>query len=103
VVKCLEIFRVTYKPAKLWDVKVEVLEEYDAEVVEKRGIDSSQKVLQILINAFEYKFGESGEDKACGRRQVLACCVGERPRGTKLEVKGFESGHHCQGSGHRIG
>jgi len=53
---------------KLWDVKVEVHEEYDAEVVEKRGIYSGQKVLQVFINTFEYKFGESGEDKACGRR-----------------------------------
>jgi len=28
----------------LWDVKVGVLEECDVEVVEKRGIDSGQKV-----------------------------------------------------------
>jgi len=69
---------VAYKPAKFWDVKVGVLEECDAEVVEKRGINSSQKVLQIRINASEYKFGESGEDEARGRRQVLVGWFGER-------------------------
>jgi len=51
MVKCLEIFGETYKSAKLWDVKVGVLEECDVEVVEKRGIDSGQKVLQIFRNA----------------------------------------------------
>jgi len=55
---------------KLWDVRVEVheVEECDGEVVKKRGIDSGQKVLQILISAFERNFGESGEDKAFWRR-----------------------------------
>jgi len=64
----VELSCVTYKPVKLWDVKVAVHEKYDVEVVEKRGVDSGQKDLQILIRAFECKFGESGEDKACGRR-----------------------------------
>jgi len=68
VVECLELFGVTYKPVKLWEVIVEIHEEYDEELVENRGINSGQKVLQILINTSETKFGESGEDKACGRR-----------------------------------
>jgi len=45
---------MTDEPVKLWDVKiVEVHEEFDEEVVEKRDIDSGQKVLQILANALE--------------------------------------------------
>jgi len=67
VVICLELFCVTDKPVKLGEVKVEVHEKVDVEVAEKRGIDSGQKVLQILINTSEYKFSESGEDRACGR------------------------------------
>src|SRR5712671_754282 len=102
MVECLERFRVTDKPVKLWDVEVEVHEKYDVEVVEKRGVDSGQEVFQILINTFEYKSGESGEDKACERRQRSACWVGARSRGMESKIKCFESGHHCQGSGHRV-
>jgi hypothetical protein len=36
---------MTDEPVKLWDVKVEIREEFDVEVVETRGIDSGQKVL----------------------------------------------------------
>jgi len=67
-VECLQLFCVTYKPGKLWDVKVEVHEECGLEDVDKRGIDLGKKVLQIIITAFECKFGESGENKACERR-----------------------------------
>jgi len=94
---------VTDEPVKLLDVKVEVHERYEVEVVEKRGIDSDQKVLQILINTFECKFGESGEDKACERRERSACWVRARLGGTELKTKGFECGHHCEGSGDRVG
>jgi len=80
---------VTDEPVKLWDVKVEVHEKRNIEVLKKRGIDSGQKVLQIFINASEKKFGESWEDKACGRRQRSACSVGSRSRGTELKMKGF--------------
>jgi len=62
-------------------------EKCDVEVVEKRGIELSKKVLQILMNAVEYKFGESGEDKACGRRQRSACWVGARSRRTELKTR----------------
>jgi len=88
---------------KLGEVKVEVHEKVDVEVAEKRGIDSGQKVLQILINTLECKLGESGKDKACGRRRKSACWVGPRSRGTESKIKEFKSGHHCQGSGHRVG
>jgi len=83
VVVCPEHLGVADKPVKLWEVKVEVHEKRDAEVVEKRGIDSGQKVLQIHINASESKSGESGKDKACGRKQKSACWVGARSRGTE--------------------
>jgi len=91
------MFCVTYKPVKLWDTKVEGLEEHDEEAVEKRGIDSGQKVLQIRINASEHKVGESGEDKAWGWRRRSACWVGERLRVVEHKMKHFEFGHHCQG------
>jgi len=52
----------------LWDIEVEVHEKYDVEAIEKRGIDSGQKALQILMNAFEGEFVENGDGKACGRR-----------------------------------
>jgi len=94
---------MTDELVKLWKVKVEVHEEYDGEVVEKRGIDSDQEVLQILTNTFESKFGESREDKTCGWGQRSACWVGARSRGTGSKEKGSESGHRCQGSGHRVG
>jgi len=68
VVECLEPFCLTYKPAKLWDIEVEVHEKYDVEAIEKRGIDSGQKALQILMNAFEGEFVENGDGKAWGRR-----------------------------------
>jgi len=68
VVECLEPFCVTDKPAKLWDIEVEVHEKCDVEAIEKRCIDSGQKVLQIFMNAFECEFDENGEGKACGRR-----------------------------------
>src|SRR5712672_3876386 len=97
VVECLELFCVIYEPVKLWDVKVEVHEECDGEVIEKWGIDSGQKVLQILINAFECESGESGDDKARGWRQRPACWVGARSRETESKTKGFESGHDCEG------
>jgi len=35
--------------------------EYGEEVIEIRSIDSGQKVLQILMNAYEGKSGESRE------------------------------------------
>ena len=72
------------------------------EVVEKRGMDSGQKV-QILINAFERESAENGEDKACVRRERSACWVGARLRGTESKFKGFEFGHHRQGSAHCVG
>jgi len=80
VVEYLELLYVTDELVKLWDVKVEVHKEYDAEVVEKRGIDSGhcQKVLQILVNTYENKFGESGEGKAHRRRQRSAFRIGAR-------------------------
>jgi len=83
LIECLELFCVAYKPVKVWEIKVEVHEEYDDEFVESRYIDSGQKALQILINAVEFKFGESGEDKGCGQMQRSACWVGARSRGTK--------------------
>ena len=98
VVECLELLCVTDEPVKLWDVKVEVHGKYDVEVVEKRDIDSGQKVLQILMNASAHKFGESGEKKTCGRRPRSACCVGTKSK-DNAKMKSFESGHHCQGSG----
>jgi len=94
---------VTYKPVKLWDIKVVVRENFDEEVAEKRGTDWDQKVLQIPISTFECKSGESGEDKACGQRQRSACWVEARLRVIESKFKGFESGHHCQGSGHSVG
>jgi len=100
---CPELLCVGDEPVKLWDVKVEVHEKYDVEVVKKRGIDLGQKVLQILINAFERKVGESRGDKACGRRQRSAFWIGARSRGTESKIKGFKAGHHCQSSGHRVG
>src|SRR5712671_2210410 len=100
--ECVEHLCVIDKPVKLRDIKLEVHEECDVEVVDKRGIDSGQKVLQILINAFEPKFGESGEDKACERVQKSAGRVGARLRGMESKIKGFESVHRCQGSGHRV-
>jgi len=103
VVECLEPFCVTYKPAKLWDIEVEVHEKYDVEAIEKRGIDSGQEVLQTLMNAFKCEFVENGEGKPCGWRQRSVCCVGARSRGTEFKMKGFESGHHYQGSDHRVG
>jgi len=60
------------EPLKLWNVRVEVHGGCDVEVVEKRGMDSGQKV-QILINAFERESAENGEDKACVRRERSAC------------------------------
>jgi len=87
----------------LWEVKVEVHEKCGVKVVEKRGIGSGQKVLQIFMNTFECKSGERGKDKACGRRQRSACWVGARSRGMESKIKGFQAGHHCQGSGHRVG
>jgi len=103
VVEYLEPCYVSYKPVKLWDVKGEISEEYDVEAVEKRGIDWGQKVLQILISTLECQFGESREDNACGSRQKSAWWAAARSRGTESKIKGFESGHHCQGSGHRVG
>jgi len=102
-VECLESLRMTDEPVKLWDVKVEVHEEFDVEVVEMGGIDLGQKVLRILINAFEVESSESGKDKACGRRQRLAFWVGARLRGKESKIKVFESGHDCEGSGQRVG
>jgi len=86
----------------LWDVKDVIREQRGVEVVEKGSIDSGKEYLQIIMSAFEPKFGENGEDKACGRRQRSACWFVERSRGTELKTKGFEFGHHCQGSDHRV-
>ena len=72
---CPELLCVGDEPVKLWDIKIGVHEKFDVEVVEKRDIDSGQKVLQIPINATEFKFGESGVDKTCGRRQRSACWI----------------------------
>jgi len=72
VVECLELFCVAHKPAKLWDVKDVIREQRGVEVVEKGSIDSGKEYLQIIMSAFEPKFGENGEDKACGRRQRSA-------------------------------
>src|SRR5712671_72330 len=102
-VECFELFCVTYKPVKLWDVKVEVHEKHDVQAVEKRGIDPGQKALQILINTFKCKSGESGEGKTRGRRQMSGGWVGARSRGTEFKTKVFESGHHCQSGGHCVG
>jgi len=68
---------------------VEVHEEYDVEVIEKSDIDSGQKVLQILIDTFEYKFGESREDKACEWRQTSALLGRGEIEGKRIENQGF--------------
>jgi len=83
VIECLELFCVTDEPVKLWDVKIEVHEKENVEVVEKRSIDPDQEVLQILVSAYEYRFSESGEGKTCRGRQRSACRVGTRSRGAE--------------------
>ena len=91
MVACLELFCVAYKPVKLWDVKVDIHVKCDVEFVEKRDVDLGQKDLQIFFITVECKFGESGEDKACGRRERSAFRVRENLRGKEIKMKGFES------------
>jgi len=85
---------VTYEPGKLSDFEVEVHEKCDLEVAEKRGINLSHEVFQVLVNALEFKFGKSRKDEAYEWRLRSACWVRKKSRGTGIKEKVFKSGHH---------
>jgi len=72
-IECLECFCMSDEPVKLGDIKIEVHEEYYAEGVMKRGVESGHKILQVLVNALKFELGESGGDRAGQWRPTLAC------------------------------
>ena len=54
---------------ELWCVEYDLIEEGYMQLVESRGIDLGQDLLQIFAGSFECKDGETGEDRACQRRR----------------------------------
>jgi len=70
-------------------VEYQLIEEYYNDIVEERGIDSGDEVLQVLTISFEPELGESREDNACERRRTSAgqCSVSLRARWSESKVK----------------
>jgi hypothetical protein len=100
-----ECWRATDELVEFWGVEVNIIEERDLQQVESRGIDPGHKVLQVFVDPFEPKLGESGKDRyrASWRRWTSAFLVRTRLRGVESKDKSFEAGQQGEASDHRLG
>jgi hypothetical protein len=87
----------------LWHVEYDIIEEGYARVMELRGIDEGQKVLQILADPLEIKTCENREDRAGQGRQTSACRIRASSRGLEFDHKITEAGQRGEGGGQRVG
>ena len=69
-IRRLESIGTKRELGEVWNVKDELMEKHCIKVNEIRGINTSNKVIQVLADAFEVKIGESGEDNSCARKQT---------------------------------
>jgi hypothetical protein len=56
---------MTDEVGELLDVKNELIEERDVEIIKSRSIDSGHEVFQILANTSELQQFKSREDNTC--------------------------------------
>jgi len=75
LIVCLESGRATDELVEFRGVEVNILEERRHQLVESRGIDTGNKVLQVFVGPSEPKLGESREDKTSWGRWRLAFLV----------------------------
>ena len=88
---------------ELGSIKFELMEKSDLEVVELRGIDLGDEILQIFADSNKQKMLENGENGACGWGQTSVFQVGGRSRGLECEHKSFELGQRGQASDDCLG
>jgi len=69
-VEDLERFCAIDELVELWDIEYEGHEEPYSEVVEQRGIDSGQEVLQVIVGTPELQRDESRKNTARERRRM---------------------------------
>ena len=56
----------------MWCVEYELIEEGYIQIVESRGIDPGQDLLDIFAGPSELNMSEIGEDRVCQRRGMSA-------------------------------
>jgi hypothetical protein len=95
---CPESWRATDELVELWGVII--IKEHYRQPVESRGIDPGHKVLEVSVDPFKPKLGESGEDRASWVKRTSAFLVRRRLRGPEMKVKFFEAGQHGETSDH---
>ena len=88
---------------ELWCVEYDLIEEVYVQIVESRGIDSGQDLLQIFAVPFEFNIGETGEDRACRRRGMSAFQDRAWSWVSKTKEKGLEAGQRREAGGHHLG
>jgi hypothetical protein len=103
--RCPQRWSSTDELEELWCVEYGLIEEGYMQLVESRGIDPGQDLLQIFAVPFESNFCETGEDRTCQWRRRQRSGFYGRARSWVLKLKGkeLEAGQRREAGGHRLG
>ena len=65
MIKGLKVIRMIYELGKLGNVENELIEEFQPDDANERGIDPGHHILQVLARSMKLEPDEGGEDDPC--------------------------------------